>query len=265
MSKAKKLYIGTSTKMFKNIAQTMDYFLDVCENTKDISREDFELFAMPSFTALHEVHKNIQSEQIKLGAQNMCWEDEGPFTGEISPLMLKEVGVQVVLIGHSERRHIMLETDEMVNKKTLCALRNGFIPMVSIGETREQKNYGLSDEVLRTQLKIALNGVSADQAKNIWVVYEPVWAIGDGGEPATKEYAEEKHCVIRKTLEELFGEDAAAQVTLIYGGSVNAETAPRLIMCRNVDGLFIGRSAWKSGESFAAIIRDVLSVWRNKE
>ena len=151
----------------------------------------------------------------------------------------------------------------MENKKVLCALRHGFTPLLCIGETGEEKALGLSDEVLRTQIKVGLQGVTPQQAEKVWIAYEPVWAIGVSGTPATKEYAEEKHGVIRACVQELFGEETGARIPLLYGGSVNPQNAPGLIQMENIDGLFIGRSAWQA-DNFNAILRDVLPLWQCK-
>ena len=258
MKELGKVYFGTNTKMYKNIAQTVDFLTRLDTLTTDLSRETLELFVIPSFTALESARRCVPPERIALGAQNMGWEDEGQFTGEISPLMLKEVGTQIVEIGHSERRHVLGETDWMENQKVSCALRHGFTPLLCIGETGEQKALGLSDEVLRTQLKAGLHGVTAAEAARLWIAYEPVWAIGVSGVPASPAYAAEKHRVIRECLVELFGA-AGARIPLLYGGSVNPENAPELIPLPNIDGLFIGRSAWEA-EKFDRIIRSCLAL-----
>ena len=252
MLKKQKVYFGTNTKMYKTIAQTVDFLTALDRLTAHLDREELTLFVIPSFTALEPARRCVPPERILLGAQNMGWADEGQFTGEISPLMLKEVGVQVVEIGHSERRHVLGETDWMENQKVLCALRHGFTPLLCIGETGEQKELGLSDEVLRTQLKAGLRGVSPADAAKLWVAYEPVWAIGVNGVPASPDYASQKHQVIRQCLLELFG-DAARDIPLLYGGSVNLDNAPKLLPLPDIDGLFIGRSAWEA-ENFARII-----------
>ena len=264
MARLDKLYIGTNTKMYKTIAQTADFLSRLGELTRSIPRERMELFVIPSFTTLETASKHAIQAAISLGAQNMGWEDEGQFTGEISPLMLKEVGVKVVEIGHSERRHVLGETDEMENRKVLCALRHGFTALLCVGETGAQKDAGLSDEVLRTQLKVGLRGVAPDQMRNVWIAYEPVWAIGVSGVPASKEYAEEKHQTIRRTLVELFGPETGDDVPLLYGGSVNNENAPELIQMPAIDGLFIGRSAWVA-DNFIKIINDVLPLFESKK
>lgn len=253
----KKLYLGTNTKMYKNIVQTTQYLIKLAELTQDIDRDLLELFVFPSFTALDAANKIVSEGGILLGAQNMCWEDEGQFTGEISPVMLKEVGVKIAEIGHSERRHIMGETDEMVNRKVLCALRHGLMPLLCIGETEEQKKLGISEEVLRLQLKIGLHHVNPSMASMLRIAYEPVWAIGVQGKPITLTYAAHMIAAIRDELSEIFGAFIAETIPILYGGSVNNENALRLIALPELDGLFIGRAAWDA-VNFNMIIRDVL-------
>jgi len=264
MARLDKLYIGTNTKMYKTIADTVDFLTSLNKLTEEISRDLMELFVIPSFTTLDAARKCVPESKISIGAQNICWEDEGQFTGEISPIMLKEVGVKIVEIGHSERRHVFRETDFEENKKVLCALRHGFTPLLCIGETDQQKNMDLSDEILRIQLKVGLFGVTPEQAKKIWIAYEPVWAIGVNGIPASKEYADEKHAVIRQTLCEMFGKEIGSDIPVLYGGSVNNDNAVGLIEMSNIDGLFIGRSAWNA-DNFNKIIRDVIPVFLEKK
>ena len=184
----------------------------------------------------------------------MSWEDQGQFTGEISPLMLKELGLDLVMIGHSERRHVFGETDVEENKKVKAALNHGFTTLLCIGETAEEKKFGISAEVLRTQLKIGFHDVPAKQANNIWVAYEPVWSIGVNGTPASADYAEEMHKVIKNCLREIFGE-AADEIPVLYGGSVNPENANELIVQPSIDGLFTGCAAWDA-DKFNMLIRN---------
>ena len=257
----KKVYLGTNTKMYKGIADTVSYLNALDTLTADLDRETLELFVIPSFTTLESASRCLSGRRIRLGAQNMGWEDQGPFTGEISPVMLEEVGVNLIELGHSERRHVLGETDEMVNRKVLCALRHGMTALLCIGETGEEKERGLSDEVLHTQLKAGLYTAQLQDADQLWVAYEPVWAIGESGVPATREYAEERHSTIRRTLVELFGEELGGAIPILYGGSVNPQNAAGLIRMDHIDGLFIGRSAWDA-QKFNAIIRDVLRVLR---
>ena len=253
----KKIFIGTNTKMYMDIRRTTAYLQRLWMLTKDLNREQLELFVIPSFTTLDAARKCVPKDMIRIGAQNMGWEEEGQFTGEISPLMLQEVGADIIEIGHSERRHVLGETDEMENAKVLCALKHGFTALLCIGETLSQKQDGISDETLRVQVKRGLAGVPLEKIPDVWIAYEPVWAIGVNGIPATKEYAEEKHGVIRATLVEMFGCELGETIPLLYGGSVNNSNAVDLINRENIDGVFIGRSAWDA-DNFNKIIRSVL-------
>lgn len=259
----KKLYMGTNTKMYKGIHETAQFVGELKKLTEDIPRELLELFVIPSFTAIEAAGK-AAGNALLIGAQNMGWEEYGQYTGEISPLMLREAGASLVMAGHSERRHIFAETDLQENKKVCCALDHGFRALLCVGETGEQKELGISDEMLAIQLKTGLYGLSAAQAQNLWIAYEPVWAIGVQGKPASKEYVQQRHAGIRKTLETIFGRESAVQIPVLYGGSVNRENACSLIACSEVDGLFIGRSAWDA-ENFNRIIRDVIKDFPGKE
>lgn len=258
----KKLYFGSNLKMYKNIQGTVDYLQELVDYTKDISRDEIELFIIPSFTSLDSVSQKIESSYVKIGAQNMCWEDEGQFTGEISPLMLKELGIDLVMIGHSERRHVFGETDFEENKKVKAALNHGFTTLLCIGETGQQKEFGISPEVLRSQIKIGFHGVKASQVPNIWVAYEPVWSIGVNGTPAKADYAEEMHKIIKATLREIFGE-AGNEIPVLYGGSVNPGNANELIVQPSIDGLFTGRAAWQA-DKFNTLIRDAKATFEKQ-
>lgn len=258
----KKLYFGSNLKMYKNIHDTVEYLQNLVEYTRDLSRDEIELFIIPSYTTLESAAKHVDRTYVKIGAQNMCWEDEGQFTGEISPLMLKEIGIDLVMIGHSERRHVFGETDIEENKKVKAALNHGFTTLLCIGETAEEKNYGISPEVLRTQLKIGFHDIPVSQIPKIWVAYEPVWSIGVNGTPATADYAEEMHKVIKQTLLDIFG-DAGADIPVLYGGSVNPGNASELIVQPSVDGLFTGRAAWQA-DKFDKLIRDAKTAFESK-
>lgn len=260
MKKLDRLYLGTNTKMYKTISDTKEFLTQLHKLTCDLKDFPLELFVIPSYTTLPSAGEILASSHIRLGAQNMCWEAEGQFTGEISPLMLKETGVSIVEIGHSERRHVFGETDQQEEKKVKAAAEHGFTPLLCIGETKEQREYGISDEVLATQLKIGLHSINQEQAKNLWIAYEPVWAIGVNGIPAAADYVKERHQTIRNVLVDLFGIDTGSAVPILYGGSVNPENAPELIDLPCVDGLFIGRSAWNA-ENFNHIIRQVLLLY----
>lgn len=258
----KKLYFGSNLKMYKGIGDTTAYLKKLADKTRDISRDEIELFIIPSYITLEQAVGCCDQSEIRIGAQNMCWEDEGQFTGEISPRMLEEMGVRFVMIGHSERRHVFGETDEEENKKVLAALNHGFRTLLCIGETADEKKYGISAEVLRTQLKVGFYGVKPADVKNIWVAYEPVWSIGVNGTPATAEYAEKMHLVIKETLMEIFGE-AGADIPVLYGGSVNPSNANELIVQPSIDGLFVGRAAWQA-DAFDRLIQDAKATFENR-
>ncbi len=249
----KKLYFGSNLKMYKNIEDTVKYLQELTGLTADLSREEIELFIIPSYTTLDRAAASVDRSLVKLGAQNMCWEEQGQFTGEISPLMLKEMGLDLVMIGHSERRHVFRETDEEENRKVKCGLEHGFTTLLCIGETAEEKKYDLGPEVLRTQLKIGFDQVDPSYIGKIWVAYEPVWSIGVGGTPASAAYAQRMHDEIKRCLRELFGE-AADEIPVLYGGSVNPGNAEELIVQPAIDGLFVGRSAWQA-DKFNELIR----------
>ena len=216
-------------------------------------------FSSSSYTTLESATKNVDRDYVLLGAQNMCWEDQGQFTGEISPLMLKELGLDLVMIGHSERRHVFGETDAEENKKVKAALNHGFTTLLCIGETAEEKDFRISAEVLRTQLKVGFHDVPVSQVDKIWVAYEPVWSIGVNGTPATADYAEEMHKVIKGCLREIFGEEAD-KIPVLYGGSVNPGNANELIVQPSIDGLFTGRAAWDA-DKFDKLIRDAKATY----
>ncbi|HEX2953872.1 MAG TPA: triose-phosphate isomerase [Bacillota bacterium] len=258
----KRLYIGSNLKMYKNVRQTMDFLTQLASLTENISRETIDLFIIPSYTSLYQASLKIDHRLIRLGAQNMYWEDQGPFTGEISPRMLEELGLEIVEIGHSERRQLFGETDQTVNRKVHSCLHHGMTALVCVGETLEEKEANLSAERLRIQVKGALHGVAEEQLDHIWIAYEPVWAIGEHGIPATADYAGLAHEVIRGVLCELFLEKGM-DIPILYGGSVNRENALDLIRQPEINGLFIGRSAWEA-DNFDKIIREVLPVWQAK-
>ncbi|TCP97358.1 triosephosphate isomerase [Cricetibacter osteomyelitidis] len=262
----KKIYFGTNLKMYKGNSDVTKYLTELSSfANKFKSQYDIELFVIPSYTTLKDAIELAETKasipSIKIGAQNMNPNDSGQFTGEISPLMLKELGVQLVMIGHSERRHIMKETDQEENAKVLSSLQHKFITLLCIGETLEQKNYNISDEILRMQLKIGLFDVRPEQLPLLRIAYEPVWAIGTGGIPATADYANEKHAVIKECLFELFGEESK-KIPVLYGGSVNRDNSNELISKECIDGLFVGRSAWDAS-NFHLLITDALQVAEN--
>lgn len=258
----KKIYFGTNLKMYKTIRMTMEYLRRLEELTGNISREEMELFVIPSYTSLERAVENTDRRLIRIGAQNMNWEDEGQFTGDISPVMLEELCLDLVMIGHSERRHVFRETDVEENLKVKAALRHNFTVLLCIGETARDKEFGISAEVLSTQIKIGFSGVGREEIHRLRVAYEPVWSIGINGTPATAEYAENMHKEIKKVLKELFGREGL-KIPVLYGGSVNPENACRLIVQESIDGLYVGRAAWEAS-AFDRLIRKSMEAYRNQ-
>ncbi|MBQ6946571.1 MAG: triose-phosphate isomerase [Clostridia bacterium] len=190
---------------------------------------------------------------IKIGAENVHFAEKGAYTGEISAEMLKEVGVEYVVIGHSERRQYFGETDQTVNLRTLAAIKAGLKPIVCVGETLEQRELGYTETLLKFQTKMALTGVTAEQLKDVVIAYEPVWAIGTGV-TATDDQADEGNGFVRAAVAEMFGAEAAENITVQYGGSMNAKNAEGLLEKVNVDGGLIGGASLKA-EDFAVIVK----------
>lgn len=196
-----------------------------------------------------------KGSNIKVGAQNMHFEKSGAFTGEISALMLKEIGVEYVIIGHSERRQYFNETDITVNKKVKTALENNLIPILCVGETLEQREQGITAELVALQTRTALSQIAAPQVKNIIIAYEPIWAIGTG-KTATNEQANEVNGIIRSTLADIYSQNVANSVTIQYGGSMNASNAEELLSMEHIDGGLIGGASLKA-DDFATIVNAI--------
>ena len=251
----KKFLLGTNWKMNKSTVQGMDYtksLMNVIQN-----HSNFDFFIIPPAVQLWGIKHAIDEagSPLMLGAQNVHYEDCGQFTGELSPTQLKEIGLTILEIGHSERRQYFNETDYTVNLKTLAGLRHGLHPLICIGDSLQEMQYGVSSDVLSRQLKIALHGVSSDDIGKFWVAYEPCWAIGVDGIPAEPQLVSNLHDFLRKVLVDMFGAKGN-DIPLLFGGSVNLGNALDYAKCKNVDGLFIGRAAWET-DSFEAIMNDL--------
>jgi triosephosphate isomerase len=212
--------------------------------------EGVELLVCPPNVYLGLVRDTIGDAAVGLGAQNVYHEPNGAFTGETSTAMLTDLGVQYVVLGHSERRHILGETDELVNKKTHAALNAGLRPIVCVGELLDEREAGKTAEVIRTQFDGSLAGVSAEQILSVVIAYEPVWAIGTG-KVATIEQAEEVHADLRRQLAERYNAQIADQVRILYGGSVKPDNAAQLLSQPNVDGALIGGASLKAADFLA--------------
>jgi triosephosphate isomerase len=217
----------------------------------------FDIYIAPVFVALDRVREVVSSSNIKLAAQNMYYEDSGAFTGEVSPKMLKELGVQAVIIGHSERRRIFGETDELINKKIKKALAEGLTPIFCIGETLEERQKGLTFCVLEKQVREGLYGINAEEVKRVVIAYEPVWAIGTGV-VATPGQAQEAHEFVRLLLAKIYSDEVAQSVTILYGGSVTPENFFGLFVKPDIDGALVGGASLK--ESFVELAKIMANV-----
>lgn len=210
---------------------------------KCISDTTEVIFCVPDIS-IPAVKEAVSGSNVLVGAQNMYFAESGAYTGETSPLMLKDAGVSHVIIGHSERRQYFAETDETVNKKVLKAFEHGIIPIICVGETLEQREQGITMDLVSLQTKIALKGLTEAQVGESIIAYEPVWAIGTG-KTATNEQAEEVCGEIRKVVESVYGKNAAESVRILYGGSVNGKNAKELFQMGNIDGGLVGGASLK--------------------
>lgn len=242
--------VAGNWKMNKGLYETRDLIRELFPQLHAV--KDVEIVICPPFVGLGVAKRELEDSSIKLGAQNMHWSDSGAFTGEISPLMLKEL-CEYVIVGHSERRAMFGETDDTVNKKVLAALAHGLKPIVCVGETLEENQSGITAEVVGRQVRQGLRSLTAAQAEQVVIAYEPVWAIGTGL-AATPEGANAVHKdVIRPILRELFGEEVGDGMRILYGGSVNPGNASELFGQSDIDGGLIGGASLKA-DSFVALV-----------
>src|SRR5580700_10416501 len=247
----RKKLIAANWKMYKTPDQARDFFRDFLPLVENHDRD--EIVVCPTYLAIDAALQAAKGSNIAIGAQDLYWQKEGAFTGEISGTMLASVGATHVMIGHSERRQYFGETDDTVNLKLKAALEASLIPIVCVGEVLEEREAGLTDDVLRRQCLRAFNKVSAKKAHNLIVAYEPVWAIGTG-KTATPELAADAHAIIRAEAADSFGEEFAAKLRILYGGSVKPENAHALMSEEEIDGALVG-GASLDPQSFAAIVK----------
>lgn len=248
---ARKPIIAGNWKMHKTRQQAADLANALAASVG--TYDAVEVVLCPPFTALETVAQAIRGTKISLGAQNCHWADQGAYTGEISPLMLVDVGCKYVIIGHSERRQYFAETDESINKKAQAAYRHGLIPIICVGETLEERQAGKTESVVTTQVRGCLQGLPAEKVAESVIAYEPVWAIGTG-QTATKEQAQEVHALIRKLVAEMFSTDVAEKIRIQYGGSVKPQNIRELMAQPDIDGALVGGASLEA-DSFAAIVR----------
>lgn len=249
-----RVIIAGNWKMNKNIGESIDLANSIKRLLYDV--EEVEIVICPPYTSLSDVREVIMETNIKLGAQDCYWEKEGAFTGEVSSLMLKDVGCEYVIIGHSERRQFFNETNETVNKKARAVLKEGMRPIVCVGEKLEERKNGKTFDIVKDHVVNSLAGLSREEMLRTVIAYEPVWAIGTGVN-ATEVEAQEVHQYIRGLLEEMFDADAAKSVRIQYGGSVRPDNIKELISQKDVDGALVGGASLKA-DSFVQIVKNCL-------
>ena len=243
-------FIAGNWKMFKTVQEGVVFVKELRRLVKGVT--DVEIVVAPPFTAVHAVAEAARNTNIGVAAQDLYWEREGAFTGEVSPVMIKEAGAEYVIVGHSERRRVFGESDQIVNRKAMAALAAGLTPIVCIGETLEERERRETFAVLDRQIKEGLKGVIPAQVSDLTVAYEPVWAIGTGRN-ATAAQAEEAHAHIRGRLREWFGAEASDRSHVIYGGSVKPDNIREIIRQPDVDGALVGGASLNVA-SFAEIV-----------
>jgi triosephosphate isomerase len=248
---SRKPLIAANWKMYKTPAQAQEFmnaFLPLVAN-----HDRDEIVVCPSDTSLSVVIAAAAGSNVGVGGQNMYFADEGAFTGETSPVMLKAIGTTHILIGHSERRQYFAETDALVNKKLHSALKHGLKPIVCVGEVLAEREAGKTEEVLLGQIRKGLDGLEAPHCETVVIAYEPVWAIGTG-KTATPEMAAEAHAIVRKEIATVLGQAAADRIRILYGGSVKPDNAVSLMGMAEIDGALVG-GASLDPQSFAKIVK----------
>lgn len=227
--------------------------IEFVDQLKDkVSGTDIEVVICPPYTILNKLTEITKNTNISIGAQNMHWEEKGAFTGEISPLMLKDMEIDYCIIGHSERRQYFNETNETVNKKLISALKYGIKPILCVGETQDQRKAGETEELIKTQVIDAFKFISPEDAVGIVVAYEPIWAIGTG-ETATPEQANDVIAYIRETIKEIFNENISEEIRIQYGGSVKPDNIVELMNQTDIDGALVGGASLKA-DSFSELV-----------
>jgi triosephosphate isomerase len=255
-----KPFIAGNWKMFKTVPEAVDMVRKLHEASLGLEKAQFVV--IPPFTALNEVCGTLKESPVLTGAQNMHWEEQGAFTGEVAAPMLKDVGCTFVIIGHSERRQLFGETNETVNKKIKAALDHGLVPIMCIGESLDEREGGNTINKVQSQITDGLEGLDAEQIRRIIIAYEPIWAIGTGL-TATPDQAQEVHGFIRSNLAEKHGNEVASYAIILYGGSVKPENTYSLLKEKDINGALVGGASLKA-ESFAEIAREAIKAYEEK-
>lgn len=256
IKKTRPLLIAGNWKMYKDHREAYTLALGLKERLTDITT--IKMVLCPSFTSLHAVSQALEGSPLFLGAQDVHWEREGAFTGEISPQMLLSLGCQFVIVGHSERRHLFHESNKIVNLKLKAALKENLTPILCIGETLQEREKGKTEEVVEDQLKGASVDLPLEEIEKLVLAYEPVWAIGTG-KTATPKQANDVHHFIRRKLGERYGQELAKNITILYGGSVKPENARDLLKEPDIDGALVGGASLDL-DSYEKIIRSGLDL-----
>ena len=249
----RKTIIAGNWKMYKTVTQAIDLANELKRQLYNLDSEVIDIVICPPFTALSEILEVIADSNIQLGAQDAYWENEGAFTGEVSPVMLKDVGAKFVIIGHSERRQYFGETNETINKKIKAALLCNLTPIVCVGETLSEREKGKTFKVLDDHIQNGLHKIAEQDIVKIVIAYEPVWAIGTG-KTATPHQAQEAQKYIRDLLTKMYNKDIAGSIRIQYGGSVKPENITELMRQPDIDGALVG-GASLSVESFTTIVK----------
>jgi triosephosphate isomerase len=247
----KRPLMAGNWKMNKTVSEAVELVKTLKDTVSDVT--DVETLVCPAFTALYAVSNEIKDSNINLGAQNLFWEAKGAFTGEISPIMIKDIGCSYVVVGHSERRQYFAETDEIVNKKIRAAFAVTLTPIICVGETLKERENNITFKIIEKQVRNGLVGLTLEQASLMVIAYEPVWAIGTG-KTATPEQAQEVHYFIREICGQMYSKEVAEKIRILYGGSVNPENVSDLMKKPDIDGGLVGGASLKA-ESFTKLIK----------
>ncbi len=249
----RKSFIAGNWKMNTDVHSSVKLAEGVVSGCRDVAGSKVDVAVCPPFVYLQQVGKALQSSHIGLGSQDIYFEQKGAFTGEISAAMLKDIGCAYALCGHSERRHVIGETDELINKKVHAAILGGLLPILCVGELLDERKANKTDEVVTRQMKKGLAGLIAEKMSAVTIAYEPVWAIGTGL-TATPQQAQEVHAMIRKLVAQMYDRKIADAIRIQYGGSVKPDNAGELMSQEDVDGLLVGGASLKA-EDFVAIVK----------
>lgn len=252
----RKPFIAGNWKMNTDSHSSVNLAKSVASCCEETAGHKVDVAVFPPFVYLQSVAQAVSATSVAVGAQDLYFEQKGAFTGEISAAMLKDVGCTYVLCGHSERRHVIGETDELINKKVTAAIGGGLLPILCVGELLEERKAEQTAEVVTRQLTKGLEGLNAAKMSAVTIAYEPVWAIGTGL-TATPKQAQDVHDLIRKLIEKMYDSKVAAEMRIQYGGSVKPDNARELMQLPDLDGLLVGGASLKT-EDFAEIIKSVI-------